>query len=90
MCAVSDGIQGVCACVLRGAGDTRITFVANLLGHYAVGLPVAWVLTGLLDLGIVGLWWGLCAGLFGVAALLFVRFVRLTSREVKPLDVAGR
>ncbi|MEO1267736.1 MAG: MATE family efflux transporter, partial [Myxococcota bacterium] len=35
---LSDGIQAVGAGVLRGAGDTRFTFVANVVGHYAVGL----------------------------------------------------
>jgi MATE family multidrug resistance protein len=82
---ISDGIQGVSAGVLRGAGDTRITFVANLLGHYAVGLPVGILLSHGLGWGVIGLWWGLCAGLSGVAALLCWRFWRLTSREVKPL-----
>src|SRR5207237_5770209 len=47
VCAVfqlSDGIQGVGAGVLRGAGDTRFAFILNLFGHYAIGMPVAIVL----------------------------------------------
>ena len=83
---LSDGIQGVGAGVLRGAGDTRFTFVANLLGHYAVGLPVA-ILLGLeLGQGVIGLWWGLCAGLTAVALALLTRFLRLSSREIAPLE----
>jgi MATE family multidrug resistance protein len=89
VCAVfqlSDGIQGVGAGVLRGAGDTRFTFIANLAGHYAVGLPVA-ILLGLhLGQGVIGLWWGLCAGLTAVAAALLLRFLRLSSREIAPLE----
>ncbi len=89
VCAVfqlSDGIQGVGAGVLRGAGDTRFAFVANLVGHYLVGLPVA-ILLGLhLGMGANGLWWGLCAGLTAVAIALLTRFLRLSSREIVPLE----
>ena len=89
VCAVfqlSDGIQGVGAGVLRGAGDTRFASVANLAGHYAIGLPVA-ILLGLhLGQGVIGLWWGLCAGLTAVAAALLTRFLRLSSREIAPLE----
>jgi MATE family, multidrug efflux pump len=82
---ISDGIQGVGAGVLRGAGDTRFTFLANMVGHWAVGLPVALGLGMGLGLGVTGLWWGLCAGLTAVAAGLFARFLRLSSREIVPL-----
>jgi MATE family multidrug resistance protein len=89
VCAVlqlSDGIQGVGAGVLRGAGDTRFAFLANLVGHYAIGLPVAIVLGFKLGQGVIGLWWGLCAGLTAVAIGLLTRFLRLSSREIAPLE----
>jgi MATE family multidrug resistance protein len=89
VCAVfqlSDGIQGVGAGVLRGAGDTRFTFLANLVGHYAVGLPVAIALGLYLGHGVIGLWWGLCAGLTAVALALLTRFLRLSAREILPLE----
>jgi MATE family multidrug resistance protein len=83
---LSDGIQGVGAGILRGAGDTRFTFLANVAGHWAVGLPVAALLGLVLGGGITGLWWGLCTGLTLVAAALFTRFLRLSSREIAPLE----
>ncbi|HET7435966.1 MAG TPA: MATE family efflux transporter [Thermoanaerobaculia bacterium] len=82
---LSDGIQAVGAGVLRGAGDTKFAFYANLLGHWFIGLPIALLLGFHLQMGIVGLWWGLCAGLTVVAALLFYRFERLSSRAIAPL-----
>ena len=82
---ISDGLQGVAAGVLRGAGDTRFPFVANVVGHYAVGLPVGIALGMWLGLGVNGLWWGLCAGLTVVAAILTFRFLRLSSRPIVPL-----
>ncbi|MFN7971778.1 MAG: MATE family efflux transporter [Acidobacteriota bacterium] len=82
---ISDGTQAVGAGVLRGAGDTRFIFVANILGHYAIGLPVALILGFHYHLGIQGLWWGLCAGLTAVAAALLVRFHSLSRRPIMPL-----
>jgi MATE family multidrug resistance protein len=86
---ISDGIQGVGAGVLRGAADTRFTFAANTIGHYGVGLPIAVTLGIFAGLGVTGLWWGLCAGLTVVAAGLFVRFLRISSREIVPLETSG-
>ena len=83
---ISDGIQGVGAGVLRGAGDTRFPFLANLVGHYAIGMPVAIVLAFWFGMGVIGLWWGLCAGLTAVAIALLTRFLRLSSREIVPLE----
>jgi MATE family, multidrug efflux pump len=87
---ISDGIQAVGAGVLRGAGDTRYTFGANMLGHWAVGLPVAIALGLGAGLGIFGLWWGLCAGLSAVGAALLVRFLRLSSRPIAPLAAVAQ
>jgi MATE family multidrug resistance protein len=82
---LSDGVQAVGAGVLRGAGDTKYASIANVVGHWLVGLPVALFLGFRMNLGIVGLWWGLCAGLTVVAVLLAVRFERLSRSEIAPL-----
>jgi MATE family multidrug resistance protein len=82
---VCDGVQGVGAGVLRGAGDTRYTFAANMVGHWLIGLPVALLLGLRLGGGVTGLWWGLCTGLSAVAAALFSRFLRISAQEIVPL-----
>lgn len=86
---ISDGTQAVGAGVLRGAADTRFAFIANLLGHWFIGLPVAVYLGFQLSMGIVGLWWGLCAGLTVVACLLLVRFLRISARGIKAVVPVG-
>jgi MATE family multidrug resistance protein len=86
---VSDGIQAVGAGVLRGAGDTRFTLWANLIGHWALGMPAALALGIALGWGITGLWWGLLIGLSAVAVALFLRFRRVASREIVPIHRAG-
>ena len=82
---LSDGIQAVGAGVLRGAGDTKYAFYANLVGHWVIGFPIALFLGFHAGLGIAGLWWGLCAGLTVVAVLLFVRFERLSRSQIAPI-----
>ena len=68
--------------MLFRSGDTRAAFVANVIGHYLVGLPVALTLAFAFDQGAPGLWWGLSAGLTGTATALIARFVWLTARPI--------
>jgi MATE family multidrug resistance protein len=82
---LSDGIQAVGAGVLRGAGDTHYAFVANVIGHWAIGFPIALLLGFTFHLGIVGRWWGLCVGLTVVAVLLVLRFEKLSRGEIRPI-----
>jgi len=85
---IADGVQAVGAGVLRGLGDTRFAFLANLFGHYCVGLPIALYCGFLLERGVLGIWWGLSSGLFAVAALLLTRFARVSGRTFAPLEAA--
>src|SRR5262249_13055790 len=82
---VFDGMQCVGAGVLRGAGDTRAAFGANILGHYLVGLPIGYLLGVRHGGGVVGLWWGLGGGLVSVGLMLFVRFYQLSSKPIARL-----
>jgi MATE family, multidrug efflux pump len=82
---ISDGIQGVGAGVLRGAGETRFTFLANLAGHWGLGFPAAILLGFAAGGGVTGLWWGFVLGLSAVGAALFARFLRVSGREIVPL-----
>jgi MATE family multidrug resistance protein len=65
-----DGIQVVATGALRGAGDTRLPMIANLVGHWILGLPVSYVLCFQAGWGVRGLWMGVSAGLIAVGALL--------------------
>ena len=80
---LSDGTQSTTAGALRGAGDTRFPLLANLVGHYLVGLPIALALGFGCDLGATGLWWGLSAGLTAVAIGLLARFLVLTRGTIE-------
>jgi MATE family multidrug resistance protein len=78
-----DGVQGVAAGALRGAGDVRFAFVANAGAHWLVGFPLALFLAFQLGLGAPGLWWGLLVGLALVAGLLLWRFLVISKRSVE-------
>jgi MATE family multidrug resistance protein len=82
---ISDGLQAVGAGVLRGAGETRFTFAANMVGHWLVGVPAAIALGFTAGLGVVGLWWGFVFGLTAVGVSLAARFLRVSSRDIAPL-----
>ncbi|HET7754339.1 MAG TPA: hypothetical protein VFK85_10555, partial [Anaeromyxobacteraceae bacterium] len=71
----------------RGVGDTHFTFVANMVGHWAIGFPLAIVLGLVVGHGVTGLWWGLCAGLSVVAVALLRRFLAISRRDIVPLGV---
>lgn len=70
---VFDGLQVVAAGVLRGLGDTRGPMLINLLGYWALGLPVSVYLGFVTGRGPAGLWWGLVLGLAVVATSLLIR-----------------
>jgi MATE family multidrug resistance protein len=76
---LSDGAQAIAAGGLRGIGDTRSTFVGNLIGHYGIGLAISLALGFGAGMGAPGLWWGLSAGLTGTAAFLVWRFLTRTA-----------
>jgi len=78
-----DGTQVVMSAALRGAGFTRTPLWAALLSHWGVGLPLALLLAFGYDLGVVGLWWGLCGGLCCAAGLLLWRFYVLSGRAAR-------
>jgi len=86
LCAVFqpfDGLQAVATGALRGLGDTRTPMWTNLVGHWGIGLPVAYVLCFGSGWGVVGLWVGLSTSLILIgSALLAVWFRRSTAVAV--------
>jgi MATE family multidrug resistance protein len=67
-----DGTQVVTTGVLRGLGDTRTPMIANLVGHWVLGLPAGWLLCYNAGLGVYGIWIGLSIGLMAVATALLI------------------
>ncbi|WP_237478900.1 MATE family efflux transporter [Lichenibacterium dinghuense] len=69
---IADGAQVVLAGMLRGLQDTRAPMVIAALGYWCFGVPVAALLAP--RYAAPGVWVGLVAGLFAVAAMLLGRW----------------
>lgn len=69
-----DGAQVAAAHALRGLSDTKVPMMLAILGYWAVGLPIAYVLGFVVGWRGVGIWIGLAAGLAFVAVVLVTRF----------------
>ncbi len=76
---VSDGIQVGALGALRGLHDTFLPMLNTLVAYWLVGLPCAYWLAFRTPLGAVGLWMGLTLGLSVAAALLVLRFRRISN-----------
>lgn len=71
---LSDGIQVVALGALRGIQDVKIPTAITLIAYWIIGLPMSYFFAFKLNLGILGIWYGLFLGLTSAALLLFARF----------------
>ena len=78
-----DGVQVVGGGILRGMGNTVPAAVINLVGYYALALPLAAWLAFETSLGLGGIWWGLAAGLAVVSVALVAWVVRRGPASVR-------
>lgn len=81
---IFDGIQVVGTGILRGTGETRIPMVANLIGHWLIGLPTGYWLCFVAGWGVTGIWVGLSIGLIVVALALVVAWQRRAHGLLSP------
>lgn len=75
---IADGTQVCATGALRGLGNTRAAMIANLIGHYPIGLVLGLVLCFWLGYGATGMWAGLAAGLITVAIMLLRVWWKMT------------
>ena len=85
---VALGVDGSITGALRGAGDTRVPFVATLAGLYLFAVPLAWLGTVVPALGIGGLLFALLAETAVPMAVNLRRFRsnrwKVVSRDYRP------
>ena len=83
---VADGAQSVGGGALRGLGSTRAAMGANIVGYWLIGLPLAWQFGERMQMGVMGFWIGLTIGLYAVATVVIIRWVRI---DVNTLENPG-
>ena len=75
---IADGTQVSTTGALRGLGNTRAAMIANLIGHYPVGLALGMMLCFGFGYGALGIWSGLALGLVSVAIILMRTWIART------------
>jgi multidrug resistance protein, MATE family len=79
-----DGIQVSAAGALRGLKDTRIPMLIGIIAYWGIGLTSGYLLGMQLQLGGVGLWFGLAIGLAIAAIILTWRFCTTPIQDRAP------
>jgi len=70
-----DGIQGICAGILRGLGYPIYGAIFNLISYWVFGIPTGFVLTFIFSFGVYGLWWGTLLAQLIVDGTYFTFFI---------------
>jgi MATE family multidrug resistance protein len=81
---VADASQGILTGALRGAADIWAAMGIQAVCFWGLSIPLCYVLGHVMGHGVLGLLWGLFAGLAAAALLLVWRFEVLSRREVRP------
>nr|VFK16645.1 MAG: hypothetical protein BECKLFY1418C_GA0070996_10253 [Candidatus Kentron sp. LFY] len=71
---VVNGLRTVVGQILNGLSDMKIPTLISTLAYWAVGLPIGVRFGFVMELGILGLWWGLIVGVVVAATAYLVRF----------------
>jgi MATE family multidrug resistance protein len=80
---ISDGIQVVVLGALRGLQDVKVPMYITFVAYWIVGFPISYYLGLQTNLGAVGVWIGLLAGLTAAALFLYLRFHYLTKKLLR-------
>jgi multidrug resistance protein, MATE family len=80
---ISDGIQVVVLGALRGLQDVKIPMYITFIAYWMIGFPISYYFGLNTNMGAIGVWIGLLAGLSFAAVFLFARFHYLTKKMVK-------
>ena len=83
MFQVGDALQAIGSGALRGAGDTRWPMWAHLSADYLLGLAVALYAAFYLEMGAVGLWWGLAIAMSLAGVIIVLRFARIMRTRMR-------
>lgn len=77
-----DSLQVTAVALLRGLKDTRVPMLIAILAYWGIGMPTAYLLGFVLELGGQGIWVGLACGITVAAVLLLRRFNQMAPRPI--------
>ena len=76
---LADALQAVMVLSLRGCNDVKFPTLVTFIFYYVISLPLGYFLGFHTELKYIGLWIGITTGLVGVAVVLGVRMLKITS-----------
>ena len=79
---ISDSLQVIALGALRGLQDVKIPTLMTFIAYWVIGFPISYFLGTEDQLGSMGIWIGLIAGLTSAGIMLFFRFRYLTRRLI--------
>lgn len=79
---LSDGLQVVILGALRGLQDVKIPTVICFIAYWIIGFPISIYFGQAENLGSMGIWFGLLAGLTAAAVMLYFRFNYLSNKLI--------
>lgn len=77
---LSDGLQVVILGALRGLQDVKIPTMICFIAYWIIGFPISYYFGKAEQLGSIGIWLGLFAGLTVSALMLYLRFDHLSKK----------
>jgi MATE family multidrug resistance protein len=80
---LSDVIQGIIIGALRGIQDVNVPMWISFFSYWIIALPIEWILSIYLKMGVNGVWIGLCLGITISALLLIVRYETVTKKLIR-------
>lgn len=72
------GVRMVINGVFRGAGKTTNTMIISIIAFCALRIPIAYVLSNLLDWNQTGIWWGVAAS-DGISAVISIVWIKMSN-----------
>jgi len=79
---ISDGIQVISLGALRGMKDVKIPTWITFFSYWIIALPLGYVLAFNYNYGAIGIWFGLFLGLTIAGIWVFLRFLRLSNKQI--------
>ncbi len=79
----SDMLQIVVLGALRGLQDVKVPMLLSFVSYWLIGFPISAYLGLFTELKTIGIWVGLLLGLTFASLFLYIRFTRITKKELK-------
>jgi len=79
---ISDGVQVIALGALRGMKDVKVPTLITFFAYWIIALPLGYVLAFNYGYGANGIWIGLFLGLTIAGLWVFLRFMKLSNRQI--------